>query len=70
METTVQTNEISGDDTDRGAFVSTKNGTHQIEHNWQQKELFIQLDDTPNSTSKLDDNKANFSESFCINEKT
>ncbi|XP_074575334.1 increased DNA methylation 1 [Curcuma longa] len=64
---TVQTNEISGDDTDRGAFISTMNGTHQIEHNWQQKELFIQLDDTPNSTSKSDDNKANISESFCIN---
>lgn len=63
VETTVQINEISGDDTYRGAFVSTKNGTH----NWQQKELFIQLDDTPNSTSKPDDNKANISESFCIN---
>ncbi|XP_042421099.1 increased DNA methylation 1-like isoform X1 [Zingiber officinale] len=67
VETTVQTNEISGDDADRGAFISTMNGTHQIDHKWQQKGLFIQLDDTPNSTSKPDDNKANISESFCIN---
>ncbi|WOL15639.1 increased DNA methylation 1-like [Canna indica] len=66
MDTTVQDDENARTDSHDVTSFTASNATGQMEeHDWEQKDLSMSFNGTPNSASEPDENNANISESFC-----